>query len=384
MKKALLALAVAAAGLTVGATQLWATNKATNVIVGDGVHTCKSASFTGSNAINQAIAATAANKTIKVCSGSYDPVTVTKPMTINGTSLLLTTAQCIAPSANPAKDASKYAVIEGGVTVDGVDHVKVSGFTIQNAVGGSGIHTTAATDALIVTKNVIQNNTMGVYLNGGTDVAPNKVNGNCIRQNNKSGSASGNGVYSDADLDSAQITSNSFYNNPSGGINLPTGSLTDILIATNTSEKDENFVSATGSENLIIKGNTVSHALGGAVFLDGGNSHTQITGNTFQTGDDDGIGIGGPPNDHVLIYGNTIKSNTTLGIDTNTDGLVDSLISKNTVTSNGDGGIQLVNTGNDGNFITDNTVTLNNSNADNCVDEGDGNTWYNNNAECSP
>ena len=139
------------------------------------------------------------------------------------------------------------------------------------------------------------------------------MNGNCIRQNNKSGSASGNGIYSDADLDSAQITSNSFYNNPSGGINLPTGSLTDIFIATNTSEKDGNFVSATGSENLIIKGNTVNHALGGALFLDGGNSHTQITGNTFQNGDDDGIGIGGPANDHVLIYGNTIKSNTLSG-----------------------------------------------------------------------
>ena len=384
MKKALFAVGVAAAGLTLGATQLWATNKSTNIIVGDGVHTCKNANFTGSNAINQAIAATAAGKTIKVCSGSYDSVTVTKPMTVNGTSLLLTTAQCIAPAANPAKDASKYAVIEGGVTVDGVNNVKVSGFTIQNAVGGSGIHTTAATHGLNVTKNVIQNNTMGVYLNGGSNASPNKVNGNCIRQNNKAGSASGNGIYSDQGLDSAQITSNSFYNNPSGGINLPTGSLTDIFIATNTSEKDGNFVSATGSENLIIKGNTVNHALGGALFLDGDNTHTQITGNTFQTGDDDGIGIGGPANDHVLIYGNTIKSNTTLGIDTNTDGLVDSLISKNTVTSNGDGGIQLLHSGNDGNFITDNAVTLNNSNADNCVDEGDGNTWYNNNAECAP
>ncbi len=53
---------------------------------------------------------------------------------------------------NPAKDASKYAVIEGGVTVNGVDNVKVSGFTIQNAVGGSGVATTADTDSLIVTK----------------------------------------------------------------------------------------------------------------------------------------------------------------------------------------------------------------------------------------
>ncbi len=66
------------------------------------------------------------------------------------------------------------------------------------------------------------------------------------------------------------------------------------------------------------------------MFLDGSNAFTQIIGNTFQNGDDDGIGIGGPANDHALIYGNTIKSNTTYGIDTNQDGLVDSLISKNT------------------------------------------------------
>ncbi len=66
---------------------------------------------------------------------------------------------------------------------------------------------------------MIQNNTMGVYLNGGSDVTPNKVNSNCIRQNNKPARRSGNGIYSDQDLDSAQITSNSFYNNPSGAIN---------------------------------------------------------------------------------------------------------------------------------------------------------------------
>ena len=79
-------------------------------------------------------------------------------------------------------------------------------------------------------------------------------------------------------LADAQITSNAFYNNPSDAINLPAGALTGILIATNTSEKDSNLLSATGSESLVIKGNTVTHGLGGAVFLDGDNSHTQITG----------------------------------------------------------------------------------------------------------
>src|SRR6476646_191105 len=103
MKKALLALTVAVVGLTVGATQIWATQKAVDVTVGDGSHACKGAAFTGPNAINAAIVATTSGKTIKACSGSYNAVTVTKPMTINGTSLLLTTAQCIAPAANPAK-----------------------------------------------------------------------------------------------------------------------------------------------------------------------------------------------------------------------------------------------------------------------------------------
>ena len=65
MKKALLALSVAVVGLTVGATQLWATSNGTAVTVGDGVHPCKGASFTGPNAINAAIAATTAGKTIK-------------------------------------------------------------------------------------------------------------------------------------------------------------------------------------------------------------------------------------------------------------------------------------------------------------------------------
>ena len=386
MKRALLALAVAAVGLTVGATQIFAFTgpKAADILVGDGTHTCKGANLTGPTAIQTAINSATPGKTIKACAGSYTgPVNVTKSVTLNGVSPLMTTAQCIAPAANPGKDASKYTVVEGGFNVNAIDNVKISQFTIQNSTTG-GVNTNAATDGLTLTKNIIQFNVIGVYLNGGPGLKNTSVNGNCIRQNNKSGSASGNGIYSDQGLDSAQINSNSFYNNPSGGINLPAGSLTDIFVGTNTSEKDSNFVSATGSEDLVIKGNTVNHALGGAVFLDGDNTHMQIIANTFQTGDDDGIAIGGPPNDHVLIYGNTIKNNTTLGIDTNTDGLVDSLISKNTVTSNGDGGIQLLNTGNDGNFITDNAVTLNNTNADNCVDEGDGNTWYNNNAECAP
>jgi len=127
--------------------------------------------------------------------------------------------------------------------------------------------------------------------------------------------------------------------------------------------------------------------LGGAVFLDGGNTGARITQNTFSNGHDDGIGIGGGPNDHALIYGNTISNNATDGIDTGDDNaLRNSLIGSNTVTGNGEHGIRLTGTGNTGNFLTANSVTLNGvSNADNCDDpDPASNTWFANNAECVP
>src|SRR4029077_327691 len=134
MKKAFLALAVAAVGFTVGATQILAFTgpKSPDYLVGDGTHKCQNANFTGVNAINQAITASAPGKTIKVCAGSYSAVTVTKSITLNGVSPQMTTAQCITPATNPGKDVTKYSVIEGGVTVNGIDNVKVSQFTIQN------------------------------------------------------------------------------------------------------------------------------------------------------------------------------------------------------------------------------------------------------------
>ena len=394
MKKAIIVLAVATAALAVGATQLLATTKAADFVVGDGTRPCNHTDFDNPNGINQAITAASSGETIKVCNGSYNAVNVTKSVTLNGTSLLTTSAQCVAQTTNPANDLTKYSVIDGGVTIaPGVDNVKISQFTIKNGSGpqGAGVSMNGSSDGVIVTKDVIQSNVMGVYLNGGTSLKPNKVNGNCIRTNNDDGAANGNGVYSDQGLHSAEITGNTFYNNnhagDGGGINLPAGTIDSVLIGTNIANGNANFVSVTGSTKLLITGNTSTHSFGGAVFLDGNNRKTQITGNTFSGGDDDGIGLGGAPaNDQVLIYGNTISGNASYGIDTNANGLTDSLISKNTIKSNVAGGIALLNGGNTGNFVTNNKVTSNGlSNADNCKEEpGADNTFYSNNVECAP
>jgi hypothetical protein len=391
--KAIIVLAVATAALAVGATQLLATTKAADLIVGDGTRPCNHADFDSPNGINQAIAAPGAGKTIKVCNGLYNAVNVTESVTLNGTSLLTTSAQCIAQTTNPANDLTKYSVIDGGVTIaPGVDNVKISQFTIKNGSGPqeAGVSMNGSSDGVNVTKNVIQSNVMGVYLNGGTSGNRNKVNGNCIRTNNDTGGANGNGVYSELGLHSAEITGNTFYNNnhggDGGGINLPVGTIDSVLIGTNIANGNANFVSVTGSTKLRITGNTSTHSLGGAVFLDGDNDKTQITGNTFSSGDDDGIGLGGPPNTQVLIQGNTISGNASYGIDTNANGLQGSLISKNTIKSNVAGGIALLNANNTGNFVTNNKVTANGlSNADNCKEEpGADNTFYSNNVECAP
>jgi hypothetical protein len=422
VKRAFFALALAIATGVVGASQLFANptrSAATTIIVdqqtGSSTKQCNVtgglAAYKTADAINNAIAVASPGDTIDVCPGTYNPVVVNKDkITITGTSVTATTsAQCLTPATYPATDPLKYAVVDGGgsaaaITADGVDAVKINSLTIQG--GTSGVHTTGATNGLVVQTSVIQNNVMGVYLNGGvfdngtittSDDIPDKVKSNCIRRNNNDGSSAGSGIYSDQDLDSAKIQTNTFYKNnhsgDGGAVNLGAGTLTDIQITGNTSNSDANFVSATGSDGLNVNTNTVTGALGGAVWLDGDNADAQITANSFTNGHDDGIGLGdggsASPNDHVLIFGNTITGNASDGIDTSTsDALTHSEIGNNTVSTNGDHGIGLFHNDNTHNFVTGNTVSGNGVvTADNCVDTDKAlyhNTWFSNGASCKP
>ncbi len=67
-----------------------------------------------------------------------------------------------------------------------------------------------------MTRNVLQENSIGVNLNG----TMSRVDFNCIRENNAGGSASGTGIYSDQGLKSAKINSNVFVNNTAAAITL--------------------------------------------------------------------------------------------------------------------------------------------------------------------
>lgn len=387
MKKVLLALALAAA-LGVGISHLAGAgttkSSASTWIVNDdskGKGKCDHPNF---STIQAAVSSgsVSSGDTLTVCPGAYSETNVTKSLTINGPGTAPTSKNCKNTTKYPYTDPATYAVVTGGFDVDGVDNVTISGFTLQG--GDEGVHTTAATDFLLLRQSVVQSNTIGVYFRG----THNTVDSNCIRSNNRAGSASGNGIYSEG-LTTSLITNNSFYNNNNGGsgggVNLPTGTLDQLTIDTNTSDSDANFVSATGVTNSEIAGNTVTNARGGAIYLTGDNQKVKVTGNTISGGLDDGIAFGTDvaPNDSILVADNTVKSNATQGIDTSTGAaLTDSLIGTNTVSGNGSIGIKIGGgaSANTGNFIFKNTVSGNGS--PQCQDLSGGNTFYGNTAGC--
>ena len=408
MKKAFLALAVVVTVAVAGASQLLASSSrsgASTITIDDrdsGGAQCSGVTnddYKHHDALVNAMNDVDPGGTIRVCPGKYDPVVVDQSVTIIGNNVTATSAsQCITPSSVPATDATKYAIVDGQGTQKAIDvsdiagPVKIQGLTIQN--GSSGVYTTAGTTALAVVSNVIQNNTIGISLNGGgPNEAKNKVQKNCIRRNNMDGTAAGNGIYSEDALNSGKIELNTFYKNnhsgDGGAINLAAGNPTNVEILSNTSNQDANFVSATGTRRLIVNANTATGTIGGAVWLDGDNQDAQITKNTFNGGHDDGIGLGSPANTHVLIFGNTIKGNATDGIDTSSDdALTGSSIGNNTVQTNGTRGIALLNLNNSDNFVTGNTVSGNGDDVtDNCLDTDKvlyNNTWFGNSSDCKP
>jgi hypothetical protein len=424
VKKAILALALVMALGVVGASQLLASSSrssiSTTIVVdeqtGSSTRQCTTSGpnpndYKGPDAITNAIGDASDGWTINVCPGKYSAFVVDKQVNIIGTSVTATTAaQCLTPATVPATDKTKYAVIDGGgsgnaIEVDGTDGVKVKNLTIQNAE--YGIHTDNSTTGFAVETSVIQNNTIGVGLNGDiwdhgtpgdtTDDNPEKVKSNCIRRNNLPGGYSGSGVLTLGDLNAGKILMNTFFRNNNSGdggaINLIGGTVQSVMITTNTGNADANFVSATGTDGLIISGNITTGILGGAVWLDGGNDNAQVTANTFANGHDDGIAFGdngvGNTNDHVLVFGNRVTGNATDGIDTRTDGaLAGSSIANNIVQTNGINGIALIHDTNEFNFVTGNTVSGNGTDpSDNCVDTDKAtyhNTWFSNGADCKP
>jgi nitrous oxidase accessory protein NosD len=277
---------------------------ATLVVDDDGAE-CPSAGYAS---IDTAIAAASPGDTILVCPGTYPATTVDKRVSLVGyTQQLTKLSTCASRIANPADQTTKSTIVAGfSITAD---FVSIRAFTLTGAA--NGVLVPGNVNRATVTRNVIQDNAIGVNLNG----THSAVDHNCLRENTATGSASGTGIYSDQGLKSTSIDQNVFVGNTSAAITLldapGMGSLDAVSVTGNVSSGDGDLISIAGSTHSKISRNTSTGAIGSAIYLQAGalpnspNSLLEISNNTLTLGNDEGIFA-----DDDSLQNSTIKNNT--------------------------------------------------------------------------
>jgi parallel beta-helix repeat protein len=265
--------------------------------------------------IDSAVAAASAGDTIVVCPGNYGAATVDKRLILSGyTSDLSKKNKCADRLHFPADITTKDSIVEG-LTI-AADFVVIKGFTLAGAA--DGVLLPGAYGDATVTRNVFQDNSIGVNLNGTESL----VDHNCFRENDAPGSASGTGIYSDQGLKSTTIDANVFIDNPAAAITLldtpGPGSLDHVDVKNNVSTNDGDLISIAGSTHSAIRDNKSTGSDGAGVFVEAGaggpNSNLAILNNTLTNGDDIGINVAVSALEDSSIKGNTARGNYLLGI----------------------------------------------------------------------
>ncbi|MER5404138.1 right-handed parallel beta-helix repeat-containing protein [Streptomyces sp. NPDC002769] len=362
------------------------------LVVDDNGAQCPGASFT---TIQAAITAASPGDEIRVCAGTYNEV-----VTVNKANLRLV-GPAAAPSGTVCRQAgapnpSRQAIIQsadGSGSVRLMENgIKFSRFTVQNNTSSYGIVTSAAHSGYQVRQNVIQDNVLGVYFNS-SGASLSEVEQNCIRQNNKPGSASGNGVYSDAGLKNAEIEKNTFSGNENSGVLLDAlapGGVDNVRVNRNTSLKDRAFAFIFKSSNVSVGNNIIKDNFGApGIFFGDSNTKLRITSNTIERGF---LGVranafGLSPNTNVTITNNIIRNSKSStvghGISVAANSLGNSVISRNVASDNAGDGIRIDAGGNGGNTIDSNIARR--SGMLDCRDatsgagtDGTANTWIRN------
>lgn len=253
--------------------------------------------------------------TINVLSGTCTShVTVNKSLTIRG-------VQADVPGSAPARGVSE-TVLSNGVTVAAAG-VELNGLVIRGGdlvgdVTGTGIYMKAGADTMTFTNNVVTGNTFGLYLRG----TGHSVRFNLFRDNNKPGSARGDGIYSDFGLHSTEISNNVFTENQAGSIvilgGVKGGTVDNISILDNEIMED-GTLAIYAADTVSIAGNHICDVANGhALLLGGANNHVSVTENQFFGSQYRGIRIsaGGKygANKDIRIYNNDIIGNVAGGL----------------------------------------------------------------------
>lgn len=256
--------------------------------------------------IQAAVNAATAGDKIKVRAGTYEEnVVVNKQLTIKGADASL---------AN-YRDASKASIVDPvnntangglGVAFDlQADGIKIEGFTIgefdsnTDPDGTIGIRTSASHAGYKIKDNVIEKNTIGIYLNtsssSSSTPARTTVKDNVIRDNNRTltstGSSiaanAGNGIFSDQGLQNAKIKENSFTGaNTAASIKIVAAAGNTTSLRSGIDIEENTFTGVTGAgiyfEKVVdsyIDDNDLTNIALSGIQLNGGNQRVTIKHN---------------------------------------------------------------------------------------------------------
>jgi parallel beta-helix repeat protein len=315
--------------------------------------------------------------TVQVCPGTYvGAVVVDKALTLNG-------AKSAVDGRTQSGGGSIVSAPSGPAFTLNADNVTVAGFTIKNS--DVGVQTSNQHSGYLIQNNVITNNTIGIYLNSSNSLA-NEVRQNKISANNRAGSGSGDGIYSDQGLHNATIDRNAFLNQANAGVLFAAGPGTS-----NVSINDNRFSNMANSavsfiDNVsqasIDHNNIVNSAInpngGSAIFIGGSSNNVSVASNTITLANYSGVAIRDTAS-AITIANNTIKRAGGNGIDVSSSTSGATTTTGNVVKRNHGDGI-LYAAGTSGNQINHNTTAANAG--FNCQDQSTGtgtagtaNTW---------
>jgi len=365
-----------------------AASAATVRVVDDNL-ACPGATY---STIQAAVNAAVAGDTVKVCAGTYvETVTVTKSLSFQG-------ARAGDDARTRVPGAESTVAGPGGSFNVSASNVSINGFTIKNAAGAAGITLQVAQNGATLSNNIIKNNTMGIYANS-RGAGQTRILKNRFSDNNVSGSAAGNGVYSDQGLAGGRINDNLFERNSNAGVLIAAvvGSSSvgvyDLKITGNSGVDNGSFAALYHGTNVLIDQNTTSDTVpgddnsqGSAIFVGGDTLTVSVTNNVVKDSPYAGIAIRMTA-DGVTVQSNWIRraSNDGISVSSSTAGGV-SILSNNVKRSQYDG-ISLQDT-TSGDTVSGNTSLSNDLSSTGSVDcrdatlgtgtSGTANTWTSN------
>jgi parallel beta-helix repeat protein len=303
--------------------------------------------------IQAGVDAASSGQRIQVCPGTYnDDVNINKSVILEG-------AKADVDARNPRGPLSQESVVGGSSAIAkftvSADDVTINGFDFES-VSGPALYTQPTVAGTDVRNNIFRGNTFGLYLNGNGDAKQLIVQRNLFDDNNNTGPASGNGIYSDQGLATATITANKFTSNQNAGILFAQSSggpfVENVVVRNNSGDDNASFIAifGDGATNIDVRSNTVTDTNSS----NNGDQGSQIFVGDAGTGSPNGITIrsntlSNAPFDGIAVrnssYNIDVQSNTVTGA--GRDGIsvtsdhrgAGSVLSGNTVSSSADNGL---------------------------------------------